>query len=345
MECDGIAIAGNMLVDSVKQIDGYPEKGMLANIHKMSLSVGGCVPNTAINLARMQSGIPIRAFGKAGRDEYGLFIKEELERDGINTEGIILSDQEATSFSDVMSIQETGERTFFHYRGANKNFGPDDISLKDLKCRILHIGYILLLDSFDERDTEYGTVMAHFLHEVQNQGIMTSIDVVSNSNGGFIEKVKPALRYCDYAIMNEIEACSVSGLHPRNKSGKLMIENIKKTLELFMKLGVRKRAVVHCPEAGFCIDSETGFCIVPSLQLPDGYIKGSVGAGDAFCAGCLHDIYLGRNAQEMLEYASAAAAANLSSVDSTSGMRSEKELRKMAEEWKKQNLCRERSGC
>lgn len=338
MEQDGIAVAGNILVDSVKQIDGYPEKGMLANIQKMSRSVGGCVPNTAINLVKMQGGIPIRAFGKAGKDENGFFILEELGREGIHTEGIILTDQEATSFSDVMSLSKTGERTFFHYRGANQCLRPDDICLDGLNCRIMHIGYILLLDCFDQVDAEYGTVMAHFLHDVQKRGIMTSIDVVSNHSGGFAEKVTPALRYCDYAIMNEIEACAVSGLRPRDRSGKLKIENIKKTLELFMRLGVKRRAVVHCPEAGFSMDFETGFSMVPSLRLPTGYIKGSVGAGDAFCAGCLHDIYIGRNAQDMLGYASAAAAANLSAVDSISGMRAEQELRNMAVEWEKQNV-------
>ena len=207
-----------------------------------------------------------------------------------------------------------------------------------MNSRILHIGYILLLDSFDAEEEEYGTVMARFLHDVQERGIQTSIDVVSDSSGEFARKVTPALKYCDYAIMNEIEGCAVSGLAPRDRSGKLIVENIRKTLEQFLEIGVRRRAVIHCPEAGFCMDSETGFCMVPSYQLPEGYIKGSVGAGDAFCAGCLHEIYLGSTAEEMLEYAAAAAAANLSRADAVSGMREAGELRKMAADWEKQKI-------
>lgn len=338
MNYDGIAIAGNLLVDSLKQIDSYPEKGMLANIDKISLAVGGCVPNTAINLAKMKSGIPIKAIGKAGADEYGHFVAARLKEAGIDIGGVILSPDEATSFSDAMSVRSTGERTFFHYRGANKTFCPEDIDLDHLNCRIFHIGYILLLDSFDAADEEYGTVMARFLSQVQERGIRTSIDVVSDNSGQFAEKVTPALKYCDYAIMNEIEACAVSGLSPRDREGKIQVSNIKKTLEEFMKIGVRKRAVIHCPEAGFCMDAEKGFCMVPSFRLPPGYIQGSVGAGDAFCAGCLHEIYQGSTAEVMLEYAAAAAAANLSRPDAVSGMQKASELRKIAAEWEKQEL-------
>jgi len=57
------------------------------------------------------------------------------------------------------------------------------------------------------------------------------------------------------------------------------------------------------------------------MILPEGYIKGSVGAGDAFCAGCLYGIYKGYDDKTILEFASGAACLNLSAVDSVSGMR------------------------
>jgi sugar/nucleoside kinase (ribokinase family) len=49
--------------------------------------------------------------------------------------------------------------------------------------------------------------MAHFLCDMQRQGIETSIDVVSNSSGTYIQTIKPALKYCDYVIINELEGC------------------------------------------------------------------------------------------------------------------------------------------
>ena len=74
-----------------------------------------------------------------------------------------------TGFSDVMSVIATGERTFFHHRGANAEFSPSDIDLSQLNCKMLHIGYILLLDRFDAPHTEHGTVMASFLRDAQER--------------------------------------------------------------------------------------------------------------------------------------------------------------------------------
>ncbi|MBE5768066.1 MAG: carbohydrate kinase family protein [Clostridiales bacterium] len=334
----GIAIAGNMLVDNVKTVDTFPNIGMLANITGVQRAVGGCVPNTIIDIAKMKAGIPLTAIGLVGEDEPGQYVIDMLAADGVDTTLVSRTNKAQTSFSDAMCALDTGERTFFHYRGANALFSPEYIPLDKLDCDILHIGYILLLDAFDARDEEYGTVMARFLHEVQQRGIRTSIDVVSDESGKFAETVVPALKYCDYAIMNEIEAGSVSGLPVRDESGKLIAENIRKTLEQFMAHGVKHRAIIHCPECGFCMDAEEGFVAVPSLNLPEGYVKGSVGAGDAFAAGSLCAIYQEMTASDMLAYASAAAAANLSAADSVSGMKVADELKIMMNEWERKTL-------
>lgn len=54
---------------------------------------------------------------------------------------------------------------------------------------MLHIGYILWLDSFDRDDEEYGTVMARFLKNIKERGIKTSIDVVSYSAADYKSKI------------------------------------------------------------------------------------------------------------------------------------------------------------
>ncbi len=320
-ERNGITLAGNILTDCVKQIDFYPEKGMLSNIHSSSMAVGGCVPNTGIDLAKIDPQLKISALGRIGNDDGGKYVVNELVKNGIDISGVITSPTAPTSFSDVMSIVSTGERTFFHHRGANAEFSPSDINLSLLNCKMLHIGYILLLDRFDEADAEHGTVMAAFLKRAQAEGIETSIDVVSDSGRKFAEKVIPALRYTDNAFMNEIEGCGVSGIPARDENGALLPENIRKTMEIILSKGVKKRVILHAPEAGFCLNRNGEFHVVPSLKLPAGYIKGTVGAGDAFCAGCLFAIYHGYDDRSMLEFASGAACCNLSAEDSVSGMK------------------------
>ena len=320
-ERHGIAIAGNILTDCVKQIDFYPKNGMLSNIHSISMAVGGSVPNTGIDLAKIDPKLKISALGRVGKDNGGQYVIGELVKNGIDVSGVITSPTSPTSFSDVMNVISTGERTFFHYRGANAEFSPSDVNLSLLSCKMLHIGYILLLDRFDEVDAEHGTVMASFLKRAQAEGIETSIDVVSDSGGGFAEKVIPALRYTDNAFMNEIEGSGVSGIPARDRNGALLLENIRTTMEIILSKGVKRRVILHAPEAGFCLNRNGDFCVVPSLKLPRGYIKGAVGAGDAFCAGCLYAIYHGYDDRSMLEFASGAAACNLSAEDSVSGMR------------------------
>ena len=48
----GIAIAGTILVDIVNSLDRYPEVSMLANVLDTVNAVGGCVPNTIIDIAK-----------------------------------------------------------------------------------------------------------------------------------------------------------------------------------------------------------------------------------------------------------------------------------------------------
>lgn len=325
-EKKGIAIAGNLIADIVKNIDIYPQTGMMSYVSDITPAVGGCVPNTAINLAKIDYSIPIYAFGKVGTDENGRYIVSQLSKNGINVDGISFSAQTPTSFCDVMSMP-TGERTFFHKKGANVEFAPQDIKLSALDCSLLHIGYILLLDRFDAEDPEYGTVMARFLHNVQKSGIKTSVDVVSDSSADYGKKILPAFKYCNYAIMNEIECCRIFGLDVNT-------ENIRSAMEQMANTGVQDKVIVHSKKVSFLLDVRTGnFTEVPSLNIPAKEIKGSVGAGDAFCAGCLYGIYHEFGDQQILEFASAAAACSLFAVNSVDGMRSKTEILSISEEY------------
>jgi len=150
--------------------------------------------------------------------------------------------------------------------------------------------------------------------------------VVSNSTGDYPSKIIPALRHCDYVIINEIECCSIWGMDPRRSDGTADHAVIRQAMERTMECGVGEKVIVHCKEAGFCLSRDGSFTVVPSLKLPPEQIRGSVGAGDAFCAGCLYGLYNRYSDEEMLEFASAAAACNLFSENAVDGMRSRQEI-------------------
>lgn len=332
-EKKGIAIAGNIITDIIKSIKEYPTTGMLTHVSDITYAVGGCVPNTAINLSKMDSSLPVRALGKIGSDENGRYVLAQMQKYGIDTRGISFSTDAQTSFCDVMSVP-SGERTFFHKKGANAQFAPSDIDIEALDCSILHIGYILLLDAFDEKDAEYGTVMARFLHNVQKYDIKTSIDVVSDSTADYGEKIIPALKYCNYAIMNEIECCNIFHLEARKEDGTIDKDHIKEAMCKMIDIGVKDKVIVHSKEISFIMDVESGhFTEVPSLKIPKSEIKGSVGAGDAFCAGCLYGIYNHFTDKQILEFASAAAACNLFAANAVDGMRTRNEIIQIAEKY------------
>lgn len=322
----GIGLAGNILVDLVKTVDKYPNQGMLTKIRSVSRAVGGAVPNVGIDLAKIDRLLPVTVYGKIGDDDYGRFVKGKLTDYGINTDFLITSSETPTGFTDVIS-QPAGERTFFNLAGTNDEFSPDDIDISKLSCRILHIGYIMLLAEFDRADSEYGTVMARFLHDVREHGIKTSIDVVSSNTANYRNMIIPALKYSDYAIINEVECCGIWDVDPYDGDGTISTERMYDVMRKTVDCGIAEKLIVHAKSAAFCLDVKSGeFTVIPSLDIPSDEIKGSTGAGDAFCAGCLYGLYNGMSDREILEFASAAAACNLFEANSVDGMRNREEI-------------------
>ena len=320
MERIGIALAGNILTDNVKMVGAYPNKGMLATITDESLAVGGCVPNTGIGIKKVDPSMKICVFGRVGKDYKGEYVVGEMSKIGIDTTGIKVSDTAPTSYSDVITVSGTGERTFFHNRGANKEFNPNDVDLDKLDCKILHAGYLMLLDYFDTINSDGSTPMSEFLKSARGKGIKTSIDIVSESSGNFHKVATAALPHCDYVIINEIEAGAIVGIEPRDNDGKLLDNNVWDIMDKLMAYGINEKVIVHCPEKGFCLDKSGKKTCVDSIKLPKGFIKGSVGAGDAFCAGSLYALYNGYSDSETLAFANLVAVNCLSAPDSVSGI-------------------------
>ena len=309
---NSIAFCGNLIVDAVKTIPSWPEKGMLVPISSVARAVGGAVCNTGIDLKALDPSVAVKAVGKVGADDNGDFVVQTLAGRGIDVSGISRAPGAPTSFTDVMTVESTGERTFFNLHGADSTLVPQDVDPAALGCDVLHFGYLLLLDGMDAPDGEYGTKAARLLAKAQAAGVRTSVDIVSEQSERFARVVRPALRYCDYAIVNEVEGSLATGADRSDLRG---------ICEGLLALGVRERVAVHCPSAGATLSRDGRFASVPSLALPPGWIRGSVGAGDAFCAGMLYAVLKGLEPEEALRLASCAAACNPSSPDSTGGAR------------------------
>lgn len=333
----GITVAGNLIVDHIKMIDFYPAINMCALISGECDYAGGCVSNTGIDLKIIEPELRVNAAGLVGDDENGRFLRGTLGRYGLDLDMVKTVKGAKTSYSDAMTVQSSGERTFFSFKGAGSALTPEHFENMPA-CDIFHIGYLLLLDELDSSDGEYGTKMARLLKSVSDRGILTSVDVVSEDSDRYRTVVPPALKYCDFAIMNETEAGRAVGVSPR-KGNSIDLDAVEKICRALKRMGVRRKIILHSPEGGYCLDESGKFTAVGSLELPAGYIKGSVGAGDAFCAGALYGIYNGWTDEETLKFASAAAACNLSQGDSVSGMRPKEEILKLESLFGRKKLC------
>ena len=325
----GICVAGNLVVDITYPIERWPRQSELTTITEgITRSVGGAVCNVVTDLARMDKSLPLSALGVIGQDAEGDFILEQLGKYR-NVDLSLLGRKGATSFTAVMSDNRTKARTFFQYRGANALFDESFIDWEKIDAELLHVGYILLLDALDQEDAEYGTKMARLLAEAPRRGLKTSIDVVTETGDRFQTLVPPALRYTDYCVINELEAQQITGVPLRDESEKLYPENMKEALEQMKELGVSTWAVIHCPEGGYGLDEENRYVSLPSLRLPEGYIKGTVGAGDAFCAGVLYGAQKRWALPESIRLGTCAAAASLSEPGASEGVGTAEEVLKL----------------
>lgn len=329
MNKKGIAVAGNMIVDLLYPINGMPKPGELTTITAdAARTSGGFLCNDIVDLAKLDPELPLVALGRVGDDAEGKFVMEKL-REHKNIDLQYVKTAGSTSFTLVMADEITKQRTFYHNRGGNATFCQDDIPFDSLDVDMLMVGYILLLDTLDEEDSQYGTKMAKLLAEAQKRGIKTSIDVVSEAGDRFRKLVCPALRYTDYCIINEVEASASTGIELRTEDGKLLKENMPAALKKLKELGVSTWAVIHCPEVGYGLDENDQLVEVPSLKLPQGWIAGTVGAGDAFCSGVLYGAWKGMDLKSAIELGTASAVCSLSQPGATEGMRSAEEAMKV----------------
>ncbi len=316
MEKKGIAVAGSILADVINMVSKYPKEGELTQICKVSRAVGGCVPNVAIDLKRLCPDLDVMAAGRISNDDNGKYVLDILCKNGVNTDNITITDDNKTSFTQVISV-EGGQRTFFTFPGASADFDYDDIDFGTLCPKMLHLGYFLLLKRIDDGDG------LKILKTASEKGIKTSIDLVSENSDRY-KSVLPCLPFTDYLIVNELEGGRLAGIEPTP-------ENIPQTAKELINLGVREKVIIHYREGSVCCNKSGEITFLESFNLPEGYIKGTTGAGDAFCAGSLLGIYNGLSDTEILNFGRIAAAMSLAAADATSGVIDIKESKKRCE--------------
>ncbi|MBQ8063616.1 MAG: carbohydrate kinase [Clostridia bacterium] len=135
-----LVTVGELLVDLTET--GVDERG----IRTLAANPGGAPANVAVAASRL--GAKTAFVGCVGKDAFGDSLRETLEKDAVDTRGLIAHDTIPTTLA-VVTVNPDGERSFTFYRrpGADICLTRDAIPEELLtEAPILHFGSVSLTD-------------------------------------------------------------------------------------------------------------------------------------------------------------------------------------------------------
>ena len=238
---------------------------------------------------------------------------------GIDTTQLHRTDRASTSYTDAMTVASTGRRTFFHQRGANALLAPEHFDFQRTNCKILMLGYLMLLDTLDEIDDDGATGAAKVLAAARDAGLVTAVDCVSEPSPQFRDVVLSAMSQTDILFVNEFEIGQVIGrqISPERES---MIEAVDSLASISPNNSIQ--IVLHAATGAVVMTCDDTVFTQGSVQVPASQIAGASGAGDAFAAGYLLGLQNDQDVASCLRNAVCAAAMSLTDATPSGGMQS-----------------------
>ena len=266
----------------VRPVESIPEGQGGELVDEIRITAAGSAGGTALVLAKL--GASVRSAGAIGRDAAGDMLLALLERDGVDTELLVRRDDVQTSAS-VLPIRPSGERPAFHVVGANGTFGPDDIPAEAIEAAThLHLGGPEFMG---------GEAAAPMLRRARESGVVTSADVLAPGEPGLLDWIGPALAELDYFLPNGDQVLALTGAGDLEDGCRALIER-----------GVGCVAATSGADGVLVVD-EDGADAVPAFDVE---AVDTTGCGDAFSAGFLRGLSLGRDRREAAVLGCAAAA-------------------------------------
>ena len=260
-----IVAIGEVLIDLTQK--GVDELG----VGQYAANPGGAPANLAVAAARL--GASTAFVGKVGRDAFGNYLRAVLEENQVDTTGLLEDEKEHTTLA-VVSVDETGERSFSFYRepSADVNLKAEEIPQALLKdTRILHFGSVSLTAEPARSATLYAAKTA------RENGCLVSYDPnyrgsLWSSQEAAIREMKNALPLCDILKISDEELPLLTGTTDPVEGSRQLAE-----------LGIRLIFVtLGANGAFFRLGEETGS--VPGIKVKVGDTNG---AGDTFFGAAL----------------------------------------------------------
>ena len=250
------------LVDDVK----FQEINTCFAGMKTHLATGGSAANTILGLSCL--GASTSFIGKIGKDEYGNFFRENLEKNGIEDK-LLLSDLPSGVASTFISPD--GERTFGTYLGAAATLTADELSPDMFK------GYsYLYIEGYLVQDHD---MILRAIQLGKEAGLQICLDLASYNIVDAYKEFFTLLinKYVDIVFANEDEAKAFTGDGPL-----AALDVLGKQCSI---------AVVKVGSEGSYIRKGTIDVKVDAIKVKN--VVDTTGAGDYYAAGFLYGLTCG----------------------------------------------------
>jgi sugar/nucleoside kinase (ribokinase family) len=266
----------------VRPVEAIPEGQGGQLVDEIKMTAAGSAGGTALILAKL--GANARSAGAVGADALGDMLIGLLDRDGVDTSLLVRRDDVQTSAS-VLPIRPDGSRPAFHVVGANAHYGPPDVDWDAIgDASHLHLGGPEFMG---------GEAAAEVLGRARERGIVTSADVLAPGDMGILEWIAPALPHVDYLLPNDEQAIGFTG-EP----------DLESACRALLARGVGCVAVT-CGADGVLLADEDSVERIPAFEVD---VVDTTGCGDAFSAGFIRGLALGRDRRGAAELGCATAA-------------------------------------
>jgi sugar/nucleoside kinase (ribokinase family) len=263
----------------VRPVEAIPEGQGGTLVEEIRLTAAGSAGGTALVLARL--GAEVRSAGAIGTDAAGDMLLDLLRRDGVDTALLVRREDVQTSAS-VLPIRPDGSRPAFHVVGANGTYGPTDAP--EIDADFLHLGGPEFMG---------GEAAAQILAPARERGVVTSADILAPGDPGLLEWIAPALAHLDHLLPNEEQVRGFTGESDLAAGCRALIER-----------GLGCVAATRGAEGALVVTADAEFAVA---ALPIDVVD-TTGCGDAFSAGYLRGLSLGRSLADAARLGCTAAA-------------------------------------
>lgn len=292
-----VTIAGELNLDLIlyglpEQL--LPERELLAN--RMMLTLGSSSAIVAHNLSALGSRVGFQS--RIGDDPLGRIALERLQESGVDVSNVrTVAGQTTTGLTVILHHEQW--RNILTYAGTISELNWDDLDLDYLAdSRHFHFSSYYLQKGLRPRVQE-------LFQRLKSKGLTISLDTNDDPDDRWEGDLHDLLQHVDVFLPNEREACKAAGTEDLDQA----INRLSKLVPLLVvKLG-RNGALAQRGSQRFTAASK-------ELTPVD-----TVGAGDSFDAGFLHEYVRGSDLETCLARGNQAGALSTTRAGGTEAFR------------------------